>query len=91
VAEFVRGGLDDFPHPDIPTADTCHDRGFMTFEWCMSDTCHGVGHGVAQALLKVFVPLSVWEYPAITGFSPTVLNSVTPFLSMAEQFVFEQG
>jgi hypothetical protein len=46
---------------------------------------------VAQALLKVFVPLSVWEYPAITGFSPTVLNSPTPFLSMAEPFAFEQG
>jgi hypothetical protein len=26
------------------TAGTCHDRGFMAFEWHMSDTCHGVGH-----------------------------------------------
>jgi hypothetical protein len=51
----------------------------------------GVGHGIAQVLLKVFVPLSVWKYPAITGFSPTVLNSPTPFLSMAEPFAFEQG
>jgi hypothetical protein len=51
----------------------------MAFEWRMSDTCHDVDHGIAQALPKVFVPLSAWEYPVITGFSPTVLNSPTFF------------
>jgi hypothetical protein len=36
----------------IHTAGKCHGREFMAFDWCGTDTCHGVCLAFAMALHK---------------------------------------